>query len=127
MKLLSTPPVNDKSPMDYICEDEYRLLLEHQKAFGKLTKVEDVNKERAKWPEDALKRIGIIREKLLAFGFIVLFVGDNNRLVFGVRLKTKVQVLMEKNAEHYYQRGLELAGGDMKAYIDQVREGMYAA
>jgi hypothetical protein len=107
--------------MDFLTDNSYKLLASHHKAFaGK--RGDNYDKLRATWNKDTLHMVGVLRSKLLAAGFVVEFINDHDELVFGVMLKSGVQRELENGGDWYYQRGLEVTGGDVKAYLAGLQE-----
>lgn len=122
--LYKRPPAVDtagRGPMDLLSEDDYRVLLNHQKIF-KAGKQSEIEAKRDNWTEDSLRHVAYLREKLLAYGFTVSFINKQDELVFGVILKSDVQIELDNNAKLYQQRGEEIRKADKHPFSNMRME-----
>lgn len=96
-------------------------LLKRHYELWSTCKIENIEKHmKNKMSESDLNKCAAIYAACRRAGYYPAGVDEHGAIRWKVRLKSDVQLDIERNADHYFQRGLEKAGGDIKLHIQGI-------
>jgi len=107
---MTLPPMfpSGYMPEDFYSFEEMSLIRDWLKATIKCRGVEEFEKATKGWTLNSRAEVARILSGLREKGFYPERIDENGSIVWGIVLKGKVQIELERKAEKYHKRGQEI-------------------